>query len=391
MEGQYYLPNNVIHQTLSNTPAYGGGGDQPAYSFQSSPRALFTTRKKFKNPVTEDGSPLPYGNIMFDRRVVRGSTFAQHPTPTARCDSQAARQAEARRRSMARRKAQGQQTRAMRLRIGTPPPVEGRQHEVVQTDQYMEELFDHPPGATVSCQTDFFLDRPETPVYVPSKTGRDVETQIYPGELFHFDTEVQPILEVLVGKTVEQAMVEVLEEDELAAIREQQRRYKEIRAAEKAEEQRLEAQELRRREEAEQRMAEMAEAARIQKETEERVAAAVLTQGYIADLLPSVLEGLKEAGYFIDDIRQDVEENFMTWLMGEVKLEMQRMVDNRDLLSEIVREILETRAEVYRAMSDGGAADRPGSEEPTSTPLPGVSSVVFSKEAEDEVQETGDS
>lgn len=48
----------------------------------------------------------------------------------------------------------------------------------------------------------------------------------------------------------------------------------------------------------------MEEASRIQKETEERVAAAVLTQGYIADLLPSVLEGLKEAGYFIDDIKQ---------------------------------------------------------------------------------------
>lgn len=43
-------------------------------------------------------------------------------------------------------------------------------------------------------------------------------------QLFHFDTEVQSILEVLVGKTIEQALVEVMEEDELAAIREQQRR-----------------------------------------------------------------------------------------------------------------------------------------------------------------------
>lgn len=42
--------------------------------------------------------------------------------------------------------------------------------------------------------------------------------------MFHFDTEVKPILEVLVGKTLEQAMVEVLQEDELAAIKEQQRR-----------------------------------------------------------------------------------------------------------------------------------------------------------------------
>ncbi|XP_046685290.1 LOW QUALITY PROTEIN: radial spoke head protein 3 homolog B-like [Homalodisca vitripennis] len=341
-------------------------------------------------PKKLDGTPLPYGNIMYDRRVVRGSTFAQHPVPAAGCESQAARQAEARRRSMARRKAQTQQTRAMRLRIGTPPPVDGRNHVIVQTDQFMEELFDHPPGATVSCQTDFFLDRPETPIYVPSKTGRDARTQIYPGELFHFDTEVQPILEVLVGKTVEQALVEVMEEDELAAIREQQRRYKEIRAAEKAEEQRLEEQERRRREEAAKRVEELELTNRIRLETEDRVSAAVLTQGYLTDLLPSVLEGLKEAGYFIDDIREDVEENFMSWLMGEVRQEMQRMVDNRDLLSEIVREILETRAEVYRAM----ATDKPGpgsDEEPTSTPLPGVSSVVLHKdENTEETDETGE-
>lgn len=56
---------------------------------------------------------------------------------------------------------------------------------------------------------------------------------------------MQPILEVLVGKTVEQALIEVLEEEELAALREQQRKYIEIRAAELAETQRLEEQERR--------------------------------------------------------------------------------------------------------------------------------------------------
>lgn len=51
-------------------------------------------------------------------------------------------------------------------------------------------------------------------------------------------------------------------------------------------------------------MAEHLDAVRLQKETEERVAAAVLTSGYIADLLPNVLEGLKKAGYLIDDIKE---------------------------------------------------------------------------------------
>lgn len=64
-------------------------------------------------------------------------------------------------------------------------------------------------------------------------------------QLFDFDLEVQPILEVLVGKTTEQALAEVAQEEELATLREQQRRYVELRDAERAERQRLAAQDLR--------------------------------------------------------------------------------------------------------------------------------------------------
>ncbi len=41
-------------------------------------------------------------------------------------------------------------------------------------------------------------------------------------QLFNFDLEVRPLLEVLVGKTVEQALLEVMEEEELASLRAQQ-------------------------------------------------------------------------------------------------------------------------------------------------------------------------
>lgn len=68
-------------------------------------------------------------------------------------------------------------------------------------------------------------------------------------QLFDFDFEVQPILEKLVGKTMEEALIEVLEEEEIAALKEQQRKFMELRAAEKAEEKRLEEQERRIREE----------------------------------------------------------------------------------------------------------------------------------------------
>ena len=51
------------------------------------------------------------------------------------------------------------------------------------------------------------------------------------------------------GKTVEQSLLEVMEEEELANLRSQQRSFEELRNAELVEQQRLEEQERRHREE----------------------------------------------------------------------------------------------------------------------------------------------
>lgn len=72
-------------------------------------------------------------------------------------------------------------------------------------------------------------------------------------ELFDFDKEIEPMLNVLVGKTLEQARMMVLEEEELRIMKVQQKEYEEIRNAELIEAQRLEAAENRRRQEYERR------------------------------------------------------------------------------------------------------------------------------------------
>ncbi len=89
------------------------------------------------------------------------------------------------------------------------------------------------------------MDQLPAPIFIPMKTGVDVETQIYEGDLFDFDAEVEPILEVLVGKTLEQSMMEVMEEEELAAMKAHQEHFEQIRNAELAETQRLEEAEKR--------------------------------------------------------------------------------------------------------------------------------------------------
>ena len=87
------------------------------------------------------------------------------------------RQQEVRRRKIAAKRAKDQ------LRPRSPDPVEGRKHIDVQTELYLEELSDRVEEADVECQTDAFLDRPPTPLFVPAKTGMDVATQIYEGDV----------------------------------------------------------------------------------------------------------------------------------------------------------------------------------------------------------------
>ena len=126
------------------------------------------------------------------------------PAPAVHAEIQ---QQEAHKRAMARKRARGQ------LRSRTPDAIAGRTHVDVQTGKYLflrytnahsgylhekmevskwihllpelylEELSDHIEANNVDCQTDAFLDKPPTPLFVPAKTGKDVATQIEDGEV----------------------------------------------------------------------------------------------------------------------------------------------------------------------------------------------------------------
>lgn len=103
--------------------------------------------------------------------------------------------------------------------IPSPEPVQGRHHMWIQTDEYIEHLTDKPPEEEVGVATEFYLDRPPVPLFQPRMPAKEncKHTQIYDGdhELFDFNAEVEPMLNVLIQKTLEQARMEVLEEKEL--------------------------------------------------------------------------------------------------------------------------------------------------------------------------------
>ncbi|KAJ3348181.1 Radial spoke head protein 3 [Allomyces javanicus] len=306
------------------------------YAYASEPRpAVATTQRKAKYRSDEPAGNLPPNrpvNIMYDRRIYRGNTYASpilpaYTQPDA-LDQQ--RQMQLKRKLKAARRAE------LQRRPRTPDAVEGRIHMEVQTELYLEELSDTVPEAAVGTQTDAFLDRAPSPLYVPAKLGVDVATQIVDGDLFDFDVEVEPLLEVLVGKTLDQARAEVLEEAELAGLRRRQRDFAARRQAELVEVQRLEQAERRRVEEKERRKAEAARVLAEKQESAAKVAAASFAAVYLANLVPAALASLQDDGFFYNAREREIQQTFLPWLTSQVDARVQRLAVARQLLDGLL-------------------------------------------------------
>ncbi|NWQ63508.1 RSPH3 protein, partial [Neopipo cinnamomea] len=341
------------------------------YTYSSQPRSLLA-RPKYRAPpgaAEPEKQPVCYGNIMRDPRVARGHALAIRLLP----QSTQPNPPEVQKEKSAQKKALVRKRTKEPIRPGTPEPVEGREHVYVQTELYLEEICDRIVEVDGECQTDEFLDRPPTPLFIPAKTGKDIATQIEEGELFDFDIEVKPILEVLIGKTVEQALLEVMEEEELAQLRAHQRAFIELRNAEFAELQRLEEQDRRIREEKERRRLEHLEKLRKQKETTEKIAARAFAKRYLADLIPSVFSNLYDSGFFYDPIERDIETKFLPWLMSEVEETLQKKVLGRTMLDSLIRTVVEKRLDSFSCQPLHGQTEAPAKEPRPTDAAPQVS------------------
>lgn len=127
-----------------------------------------------------------------------------------------------------------------------PEPPPGRNHLATNTSPVTTTIKPKALTFHVEVQTDEYIDRPQTPLFWSEKTGVDVFTQIEDGELFNFDEEVEPILNCLLSKTLEQSRMEVLEEEEIKEMKGKQRYFEELRNRELMEVERLEDAEKRR-------------------------------------------------------------------------------------------------------------------------------------------------
>lgn len=82
---------------------------------------------------------------------------------------------------------------------------------------------DLPQCYEASTQTDFIIKKEIPDLTIPEYRPNNKETQIYPGdEPFDFDYEAEPLIQVLMTRILEDARIEVLEEEELRAMKQRQ-------------------------------------------------------------------------------------------------------------------------------------------------------------------------
>lgn len=282
--------------------SYRGAGTNggASYGFSAKPRAVGSS-KRFRKPGM---------SLLSDRRVVRGSTV--HAAPIAAAGGYVApggRTSKAARRSAERRK----HIPPTKKSIFDLKP-EQEDHVPVSLDAFLVEKEHVVSVVDIETQTDDFEELPPPKPYIPKKTGIDVGTQVDLDELFDFDTEVGPILDVIVNKTLEQARMEVEEEEELAVIRRERRGYDEKHDAERQRIAALEAAQKKKFEAKAERVER--ERARVTKEhtVYRKVGSVQLIKAVLGELQSRIYGDLSAAGFFPDMLEEEVKHDFMPWL-----------------------------------------------------------------------------
>ncbi|KAF0697243.1 Aste57867_12071 [Aphanomyces stellatus] len=294
--------------------------DLQQYSFAAKPRAVrgkYRDKKANKYVNTThpgaDWSCSSVFNIMTDPRVARGSVFAaansihiqrenvraanQQPPPSSTSNGS---------------------TRMFKKQTIYEPPVTLQTYFPVDLEKNLIEQTPQVHEMHAATQTDAFVanDKHKKP-FVLKKTGVDAATEIAATDrLFDFDMEVQPMLTVLVNKTMKQALCEVEREEELKTI--------ESYVSTLHDRQSVEAESIRdlvehakkaymakamEKDVAQKRRAEM-------EEVERKVAAASLSRFLLDQVTADTTAVLTAEGVYYDPLRRHVESNFLPWVYG---------------------------------------------------------------------------
>jgi len=313
----------------------GNNAAASTYSFSSQPKAVTATRKKYRDPGEtniEMYRDLKETCIAWDKRVHRGNTYSMYTQNAIRealqdsvpPDSAAiAAAAAATRKRVPKEKSVFDMPLPEKDRI----PVDLTMHLVAKEREVISEA--------VEAQTDEFLPEPPPDQFQPQKTGVDACTQVEDGELFDFNYEVDPILDVLVNKTLEQSIMEVEEESEMEAMREFKDEWYQRQDTMMKDWQLQVDEEWVRWRKKEQVMREKREEKRREARVLLKIQAMTAAKAHLSKLVPNAVNDLQEVA-FPDMKGMAINRIFLTQLLGGVHTEVHSQIQAERCVGELL-------------------------------------------------------
>ena len=204
---------------------------------------------------------------------------------------------------------------------------------------YLTEREEQRSTTTASEQTDGFLEQPPPAPYVPPKTGIDVETDMTESQPFDEGREGEAMLvDVLVEKTLEQALLEAEQEHELEGI---QARNDELTAAKRAEEAKVKALEKATMDDEAQKLSDMEyHKQRLARERDlaRKIGAVEFMAQNVEPIFEAAFQHFESRGAWPDPVEYEIRKEFLPALVEGVAEQLQgEMLLAQKVLDDVIQ------------------------------------------------------
>jgi len=208
-------------------------------------------------------------------------------------------------------------------------------------ESYLVEREEVKVNKEVDTQTDTFAPLPAEKPYIPAKRGIDASTQMTEEDQpFHFDRDVAPLLEVLVGKTIEQSLLEVEQEEEIQSISQDLERLLGEKVAENEADRQREQETIDAFIQKEKHKSAQRQRLREQAAVRQKVAALRLMKQVWPELQENASRSLESIGRWRTPVTHVIRSDFLPWLYQETDRALQQRHLGEQLLDDMLVRIV---------------------------------------------------
>ena len=199
-------------------------------------------------------------------------------------------------------------------------------------------------------EPDYYIDRPPSPIFVPNPEGdlKHIQVNDKDDDLFDFELEAEPILQVLVGKALELAQIEAIETFENMELSKHKRLFLQMKEAELLETQRMEAARKRRMEESERRNLQQRTTKTQRQYAEKKLMARQAAKDFLFLFKRDTLRVMTDEGTLRKPRDFSLYGSFVPQLYGQIQFDLQTQAENVDNLDNLLNFTMRGQARFHR-------------------------------------------